>query len=335
MSLNWLLFIFIILSGGVSFYLKRKYPATIWLGVTFIGFLFSLGILVVALFSQNNITAPLYILVFLLGSITLLVPLIMIGSFLGNGIKIIRKEGFRFANTLSLMIGIGLVFYLIYWPMMTDLSSNHLLNNLYRWFSFAVVYLSYILIFYAVANFLNLWHVKVGTFDYFIVLGARIINGQVTPILAQRIDRALSIQKEDGKGKFVFSGGQGADEARPEGEAMADYAHSKGIQKDQILTETASKSTTENIKNSKKIIDADWKADRKPRIALVTNNYHLLRALMLAKEQGVDTIGFGSKTKFYYSLNAFLREFVAYLTMTYKIHMIIIGSVGALLFLVY
>jgi len=333
MSTNWFLLALTLLFGGGAYYLKRKYPVTIWLGISFIGFLFSFGVLSVALFVQNDITTPLYILAFLILFISLLAPLIMIGGFLGNGIKIIRQEGFKLANTISLIIGIGLVFYLIYWPMIADVTQDHLLNFLYQWISFSAAYLVYIFIFYTTTSLLNLWHVNSKDFDYFIVLGAKIIHGKVTPILASRINRAIEVQKAQGEGKFVFTGGQGPDESRPEGEAMAIYARKQGVRADHILKEMDAESTKENIQFSKQMIDTDWNADTEPRIAIVTNNYHVLRTLMLAKKQGVNAAGFGSKTKFYYSLNAFVREFVAYLTMTYKVHSIMIGSVGIFLFL--
>src|SRR5699024_4036337 len=136
-------------------------------------------------------------------------------------------------------------------------------------------------------------------------------------------------------GKIIFSGGQGDDEVIPEGEAMARYALDKGINPEIILKETNSDNTHQNIQYSKQIIDHDWKDSTEPKIAIVTNYYHVLRGLMQARSLGINCIGYGSNSKFYFSLNAFLREFVAYIQMTYKVHAVISMLAGFILFALY
>ena len=58
---------------------------------------------------------------------------------------------------------------------------------------------------------------------------------------------------------------------------------------------------------------------------IVTNSYHVYRALVLAKRQGLKCIGYGAKTKWYFTLNAFIREFIAYLVITKRMQCTIIG----------
>src|SRR5699024_8248725 len=142
--------------------------------------------------------------------------------------------------------------------------------------------------------------------DYFITLGAGLSGEDVTPLLAGRIDKAIELQKKQKHGKIIFSGGQGDDEVIPEGEAMARYALDKGINPEIILKETNSDNTHQNIQYSKQIIDHDWKDNTEPKIAIVTNYYHVLRGLMQARSLGINCIGYGSHSKFYFSLNAFL-----------------------------
>ena len=62
-----------------------------------------------------------------------------------------------------------------------------------------------------------------------------------------------------------------------------------------------------------------------PQIIVVTTAYHMFRALILAKRQDIKCVGFGAKTKWYFTLNAFIREFVGYLSLTWKKHIIMIG----------
>ena len=52
------------------------------------------------------------------------------------------------------------------------------------------------------------------------------------------------------------------------------------------------------------------------------------RALVIAKRQDLKCIGFGAKTKWYFTLNAFIREFIAYLKITYKLQLAVVVSLG-------
>ena len=64
--------------------------------------------------------------------------------------------------------------------------------------------------------------------------------------------------------------------------------------------------------------------------ALVTNYYHVFRALLWARRQAIPCIGYGAKTKFYFSLNAFIREFVGYLVMSRKKQAATLGALSVL-----
>jgi uncharacterized SAM-binding protein YcdF (DUF218 family) len=157
--------------------------------------------------------------------------------------------------------------------------------------------------------------------QYVVILGCGLSDGKVTPLLAGRVDRAARFyfaQKQRGTPpKLVCSGGQGADEPRPEAEAMAEYALALGIPPRDILTETKSASTRENMLFSKEIMDGDAKG--KPyRCLYATSNYHLLRAGIYARRAGLAADGIGAKTPLYYLPNAVLREYIAYLVLYRK-----------------
>lgn len=154
-------------------------------------------------------------------------------------------------------------------------------------------------------------------------------------LLPGRIEKGISEWTKTKQGKIILSGGQGPDEWISEGEAMYQYAEKQGVPKKHLLKETQSTNTYENVQYSYELIQKDWNKPEPPKVAIITNNYHVLRALMQAKEQGKEVIGYGSKSKFYFSLNAFLREFVAYLQMTYKVHLTLILLAGLGIFGVY
>ena len=117
-----------------------------------------------------------------------------------------------------------------------------------------------------------------------------------------------------------MSGGQGPDEKIPEAVAMKNYALDQGIPDEEILIETHSTTTLENMRFSKDIMERE-----KPqgyRAIFASNNYHIFRAGMYAKQVGLKADGIGAKTANYYLPNAFLREFAALLVMNKRIHII-------------
>lgn len=173
---------------------------------------------------------------------------------------------------------------------------------------------------YTVASLLNLVNPFAKPLDYIIVLGAGLNGEEVTPLLASRIDKGIAIYQKNQGSKLIMSGGQGADEVISEAQAMTNYALKQGVPLYDILLENQSTNTKENIRFSVAMMEED-----KKQFAIVTNHYHLFRALLFARQEGVKCIGYGAKTKFYFSLNAFIREFIGYLTMSWKWHLALLG----------
>ncbi len=154
--------------------------------------------------------------------------------------------------------------------------------------------------------------------DFIIVLGAGLMNGdQVTPLLAQRIDRGITfwkkqLEKNQKKAVVILSGGQGVDEKIPEGQAMKKYAISHGIPEKFSVAEIKSKNTFENMKFSKQIIDSFELQD--PKTVFVSNNYHIFRAARYARQAGLKAEGIGSQTSKFFLPNAVIREYLALLS---------------------
>ena len=74
----------------------------------------------------------------------------------------------------------------------------------------------------------------------------------------------------------------------------------EGFKSEILLIDNKSTNTYENIKFSHNLIK---KKDSKG--AFSTTNYHVLRAGLIATEQGLKIDGLGSKTKSYFWINAF------------------------------
>lgn len=291
-------------------------------------FLISFGIyLVMLLFETENIfiggllaliAIPLF-LILLFGLYILIVVLFW------NGIVVLKKESHSLANLLTLLLGVFLTIFLL-----TEL---FLLQYLPQWANvlFSVVPMILFYLFIVFYNFLTvsvLYQFNRPRFnqDFIIVLGAGLLGGEkVSPLLGQRIDKAVAFYRAQERAtlnppKLLMSGGQGTDEKLPEAVAMKNYALKKGIPEDQILVETNSTTTLENMRFSKEIMDRLMSG---PYQAIFSsNNYHIFRAGLYARQAKLKANGIGSKTALYYLPNAFLREYIAILMMNKKRHLI-------------
>ena len=255
-------------------------------------------------------------------------PFVLIFTLYLNGFQILKREGVHLHNFLSMGLAVALTFYLFIAPFVVQsLSDISFFNMVFIYVGFLVSYAIIISMLYTTSSFINLVNLFPGKLDYVVVLGTGLIGDQVTPLLASRIEKGIAIYQKHPGSKLIMSGGQGPDELMAEGQAMADYALEQGIPVEDIVIENQSTNTEENLKFSYALM--------KPgsRFALVTNYYHVFRALLLARKLKIKCIGYGARTKFYFSLNAFIREFVGYLVMTKKAHLLFLGIVSAIYFL--
>lgn len=162
--------------------------------------------------------------------------------------------------------------------------------------------------------------------DYIIILGCRIRpDGTLYPLIRGRVDKAIEFYrtqlKKTGKAAyFVPSGGQGGDEIMPEAQAMKNYLVEQGIPEEMILPETASTTTKENMQFSKKIIDA---RTENASVIFSTTSYHVFRSGIIASEAGINIDGIGSRTKWYFWPNAFLREAAGLFLNQPKLHLVL------------
>ena len=155
-----------------------------------------------------------------------------------------------------------------------------------------------------------------------------------------RVDSAVAFEKKqfEKTGKhaiFVPSGGQGDDEVISEGEAMEKYLLGIGVPKERILREDKSVNTMQNMEFSKNIIEKHSGGIDNVKIAFATTNYHVFRGYILANKIGFKVQGISAKTKPYFYLNAFLREFVGLLADKKWSHIAIILTIAVTVFAMY
>ncbi|UDI77623.1 YdcF family protein [Staphylococcus taiwanensis] len=154
-------------------------------------------------------------------------------------------------------------------------------------------------------------------YDIIMVLGAGIFTERVTPMLADRLNRALEVyQHQKSHCLVLVSGGQGPDEPIPESLAMKRYLVAHGIPVSSIIMEDQSTSTYENFYFSRDMIHSRF--NHKPKMLCVTSQFHILRGLRFAQKLNLKMDGIGSHTPYHFFNIALIRDFLA-LMYQYKL----------------
>jgi uncharacterized SAM-binding protein YcdF (DUF218 family) len=147
--------------------------------------------------------------------------------------------------------------------------------------------------------------------NFVVVLGCGIFpDGSLTLTLKNRLDAAYDYMLEYPETICVVSGGQGANEPIPEGQAMAEYLIEKGIDESRVIEENFATSTKENIKYAYKIIDSEY-PEKAKTIAISSSDFHMFRVKFLAKRFNMHAIGIPCETPWYIRPNCYIREFFA------------------------
>ena len=119
--------------------------------------------------------------------------------------------------------------------------------------------------------------------------------------------KGIRVWRRRPSGTLLLSGGQGKPGERSEASVMRDFALAQGVPVDHVMAEQRSRNTIENLKYSASLLPEGG------RMVVVTSWYHVPRALAFARRQGLDCVGVGAPTRWYYAVNALVREFAAYL----------------------
>ena len=140
--------------------------------------------------------------------------------------------------------------------------------------------------------------------DCILILGAGIWGDKPSPMLQDRLDEGIKLYNDGIAPKIIMSGDHGR-EGYDEVNIMKEYAVNKGIPSEDIFMDHAGFSTYESIYRAKEIFDAD-------NIVIVTQEYHLYRALYIADKLNINAYGVNSDPR-KYSGQTFreLREILA------------------------
>ncbi|MEG0322709.1 MAG: ElyC/SanA/YdcF family protein [Raoultibacter sp.] len=138
-----------------------------------------------------------------------------------------------------------------------------------------------------------------------LVLGASVLaDGTPSNILQDRLDVGIELYKAGVAPKLIMSGDNGT-ESYNEVLAMKNYAISKGVPSEDIFCDHAGFSTYESMYRAQHVFGVE-------RLVVVTQTYHLYRALYVANEIGIDAVGVSSDLRTYEKQAQFdLREIPA------------------------
>ena len=136
--------------------------------------------------------------------------------------------------------------------------------------------------------------------DCILVLGAGVrADGSPSPMLEDRLLQGIALYKMKASNKLLMSGDntrKGYDEVN----TMKQYALDKGIESEDVFMDHAGISTYDSIYRAKEIFQAD-------KIIIVTQKYHLYRALYISDSLGLDAYGVSANPRIYAGQS--LREF--------------------------
>ena len=120
--------------------------------------------------------------------------------------------------------------------------------------------------------------------DCIIVLGCQVRDdGSLSAMLRDRLWRALELYEAGVSPKLLMSGDHGREDYDEVG-AMKNYAIENGVPSENIFMDHAGFSTYETVYRAKEIFEAD-------KVVIVTQEYHLYRALYIAEKLGIEAYG--------------------------------------------
>ena len=120
--------------------------------------------------------------------------------------------------------------------------------------------------------------------DCIIVLGCQVRDdGTLSHMLRDRLMRGLEVYHAGAAPKLLMSGDHGRKEY-DEVNAMKQYAIENGVPSEHVFMDHAGFSTYETVYRAKEIFEAD-------KVIIITQEYHLYRALYIADKLGLEAYG--------------------------------------------
>ena len=129
-------------------------------------------------------------------------------------------------------------------------------------------------------------------YDCILILGCGVDGEQPSLMLTDRLELGIELYKKGYAPKIIMSGDHGRKEY-DEVNVMKNYAIERGVPSEDIFMDHAGFSTYESMYRAKEIFNVK-------KMLIVTQKYHLYRAIYDARALGIDAYGFDGKLRSYY-----------------------------------
>lgn len=149
-----------------------------------------------------------------------------------------------------------------------------------------------------------------------IVLGSQIYSeDRLSLSLLSRVEKASEYAKENPDTLIFVTGGQGSNEPATEASAQKKWLVENGVEESRIIVEDKSSDTKENLENTMGIYRTmNIVSQASPEFGIVTQGFHMFRAMKLAEEAGITPYPLEAETDFYIYPAYYGRELLS-LTM--------------------
>ena len=128
--------------------------------------------------------------------------------------------------------------------------------------------------------------------DCILILGCRVYeDGTPSHMLEDRLQQGVELFEAGAAPKLLMSGDHGQQDY-DEVNAMKNYAVNCGIESSDVFMDHAGFSTYESLYRAKEIFGAE-------KVIIVTQRYHLYRALYIARQLGLEAYGVASDPRSY------------------------------------
>jgi uncharacterized SAM-binding protein YcdF (DUF218 family) len=142
--------------------------------------------------------------------------------------------------------------------------------------------------------------------DAAIVLGAAAWGKEPSPVFRERINHGINLYKKQQINNIVFTGGKGDGDELAEATVARNYAIRHGVLARDILTETQSRTTYQNLYYAKRVV----KDSNLSKFLIVSDPLHMKRSVLMAKNLGLDAYSSPTPTTRYKSLKSKLQFLV-------------------------
>mgnify|MGYP005904220141 FL=1 len=128
--------------------------------------------------------------------------------------------------------------------------------------------------------------------DYMVILGAGIRRGKPSPMLEDRLKTGISLYNNDISNKILITGDHMNDDY-DEVTVMKNYLLEHGIPEEDIITDNYGISTYDSIYRVKNVYKSN-------KVVIVSQRYHLYRALFLSDNLDLKSYGVEADLRYYY-----------------------------------